>query len=510
MPAIASLPAELIDQIGSYLISDDLLALRMTCNSLDALARESHLDSLYRVRTLYPVPASLENLIKISQHPSGVNERVRHLVISVSSPHVLFEDPCAVRNFAAEGPARSKILKAIKTHSEAHKDESATVSRNEGYTYLFTTALLNLPNICKISFKQELELKRHEFNLFYSSLGLKPGKRLPRIIDLALVDFLDLSSTYKNWWKSLISAVQLSGLSKLTEIRGHLDNVALAADIFQTIPISAFATKPPNFSSLKVLEMQIKAPSREAKQDWNSSFCSWLEIWGVNVVDLRLMGQLFDGITFCLPENKALARLQKLKLHGCYFDLENFQRFVTLSGRKMKELVFKSCSFEDDKNDWFQILKQIRKECLHLQYFSFLPVNKYEERWDSSDEDEDEGYDKYVLPALEVKGLWKLNDTMCKVTMETAEELAKCRLRPKHIGLELDKALTAKEFWDSMTNRFWDNPNLILTSPRGCPVEEFDFDDQDDYDMLSLHGNYGGGTCSCCDPYANESDDYLY
>ncbi|KAF3901813.1 hypothetical protein AA313_de0206520 [Arthrobotrys entomopaga] len=454
MSSIAAFPAELIDQIASDLTSDDLLAFRMTCKTLNNLTRESHLDSLYRVRTIYPVPASLENLMKISQHPSGANERVRHLIMSVCSPH---GDTSRYTAFNMPVAGDIGILKAVKKLSDAHNDESTGTFKNGGQAYLLTAALLSLPNICKISFKTQKTLKRHEFNLLYPSLGFKPGKRLPPTpFYTSAVRLAEVPSACQDWWKSLILAVQTSKLSKLREITGS--GYAVAGDIFQAIPISAFAIKAPQFS-LRILEMEIKPGT--ANQDWNSDFCSWLEIWGANVVELRLKGRFFESTVFCLPENQVLARVRNLRLYDFLFELENIQRFISLSGRGIKELAFEGCHFKDDKNSWFDVLKQVREECTRVQYFSLIPVNRYEEGW-TDDEDEEEEYGKYVLPVLKVKGLWGLKETMCKPTMEYAEEVTECPIQPKHIGSELDTAATAEGFWDSITDKYWDNPNLIL------------------------------------------------
>lgn len=138
--------------------------------------QEAHLNSIFSCRRVFLVPASLENLIKISKHPSGANLRVRKIIISKFIPYVQpqFEQP--VREFLKN---QRIIADKITETTEAHLAEICVLHKHIQYHVLLTIAFSNLPKIKILSFGAEYihSLTRSEINLIYPSLQYVPGAR---------------------------------------------------------------------------------------------------------------------------------------------------------------------------------------------------------------------------------------------------------------------------------------------------------------------------------------------
>ncbi|KAF3901747.1 hypothetical protein AA313_de0202070 [Arthrobotrys entomopaga] len=191
---------------------------------------------------------------------------------------------------------------------------------------------------------------------------------------------------------------------------------------------------------------------------WCARFCRWLELWGAKLVNLRLEALLFHRrITLLLPETQ-VGQLQKLSLHGLPFQFENFRNFLTLSGQRIEDLEFKGCILNDEKVDWFNMLKEIGQQCSRLREFAFSPDHRLVLRHSNGT--------KYALPCLKVKGLWGLEDTVCEVIFKChdRDDFIGNYIGQKRLTSEIQISDTADVFWDSMTDGIWKYPDLF-TSP---------------------------------------------
>ncbi|KAF3930101.1 hypothetical protein ABW19_dt0206256 [Dactylella cylindrospora] len=86
--SISTIPFEILLAIAEELSADDLLSFRQTCKSLSGGLKISHLRKLFGVRKYYISAIDLGALLRFSQHPSGANIYLKHLIIDFASPYL--------------------------------------------------------------------------------------------------------------------------------------------------------------------------------------------------------------------------------------------------------------------------------------------------------------------------------------------------------------------------------------------------------------------------------------
>ncbi|KAK6522413.1 hypothetical protein TWF281_002975 [Arthrobotrys megalospora] len=460
MPYLPLLPTELIYQIGQEIDDeDDFLALRLTCKALNTKARELHLNSIYRCRRIYLVPAGVDNIAKISRHPSGVNLRVRHIIISDATPY--------------SKQALRKILESAGQDNGAHLDlksdmekdatayglelEKTQLQRSGSNIDLLASALSDLPRI------QHLELEgfsnaavpRSELNLLYPSLGLKPGSKVPEGLRRINRAEFGLDSRIS---KRGVAAALKSGLGNLEKLSNG--NHSYWLEDFTATRISAFSTA---FPKLKSIDIGV-AVARGLSHTY--SYCDevvgrWLEAFGKTLRELRYRNCVFRygfGEPTLLPVGTGLHQLRVFAFSNSDIEIDNLTRFLKNCKDSLEEFELKNCYFDQQPEDHFRLLHYIRG----------LPrLNRFEYEAEGTDK-----ADCYYFPTkLTVLGLWSLPTATCNV-----EILFNVRLPPiytsiqkykyntsKKINLELERHTECSEFWDSVTDGKWKCPDLLST-----------------------------------------------
>ncbi|KAK6495976.1 hypothetical protein TWF481_003021 [Arthrobotrys musiformis] len=455
MTPVTSLPSEIFDVISEDLGEDDLLALRMTCKTLNAKAREAHLNSIYRCRRVFLIPTSLENLVKISKHSSGVNLRVRHVQISILSPYSR-----GFRNWLINGPIEmfeqtengqsAEIESTLVAMEGISAAQSPEVGCREEHKSLLALAFSKFPNLRTLRIgERDGDLVRSEVNLFYPSLGLVPGNYLPRnLVNAGAFLLGSLKGAYEQAWDIAISAVTASGIPtiEIIETMGTPDGGGI-------VPFGWFSFSPQDlshfrsaFHNLRSLQITLNVPQAKY-ENWNSQpLHEWLNVVGTNVVELKLSSDYFAGIS--LPMVVGLPKLRRLTFEQGYLNLDSLIEFSDRRRDTLEELNFLKCNMENPKKSWFMLMKRLMQGPRRLQRLRFISYKPF---------DDDMELDlEYILPDLEVRGSLASRESECKVTCPLDEENAEI----KFIAKELEAHEGEDGFWESLTDGMWRPENI--------------------------------------------------
>ncbi|KAK6496120.1 hypothetical protein TWF481_002143 [Arthrobotrys musiformis] len=481
MATLFDLPNELIDEIGAQFDEDDWLALRMTSHQLNAKFREYHLDSKYSHRRVFVIRHSIENLVKIAQHPSGVNLRVRHLEISFMSPYLSkFADltksvlqsydteECEAPSNVRYGDMGSKSdLASILLEMKQRADQNHT-RKNEiplEITFIQTSlkeALLDLPNLEGICFRldsEKLELTRSELNLFYPCLNSMPGNRFPGRFyadRLSCIDtFIDMACEGWNCILSTTCAVPKPSL--------HYFTLDQKYSIYSCTEGSIFPMKSA-FPNLKVLKVALDV-TRGLNESWETEFPEWVGSANTKIeeLDLEFSGGLLDIQlkTLPFPEIHTLPGLKRLSLEYLRLDADKFGSFLSYSQGSLRELTLRYIAVQDPKDSCFSIIKilnngfRLRLFELVLEGYGYGPVLDFP---DDSESDAETNMPEYLLPNIRVVGDWSSNSTFCEV--KGWAPLKNYSLK-KDLREEISKHDSPDEFWNSITDGNWADSDVL-------------------------------------------------
>ncbi|KAF3920509.1 hypothetical protein ABW20_dc0108151 [Dactylellina cionopaga] len=495
-PGITRLSVELFIQISNDLDEDDLLALRMACQALNTLVKEPHLSAIYETRTVYLVPTSIDNLIKISR--SEMNVKVRAIKICTSSPYINPERSIRKQLEIKENDPRTRDTSAgpiLRMYEQSKADWPAVehMSKFKSAGYGFTLAFLNLPNLRSIKFdwRERSQITRSTFNLFYPSVGLGPGKRLRnQLISAISVHMVPSQYDHTEFWSSVVLPVINSGPSRLESLSdtfsGRWSARGVKVDWFNMSEHQLMIMKS-NFSNLHTLHLTIAESyndqyarsyaggahysghgargTRRQGALWRKPFSNWVTTLGANLREL-LVDYMAANSTEILGEKCAMPLLPKLKvLNLLNYRLApaSWKDFLSVS-KDLKEVKLSRCVTDEPKQGWFEMLKALKEETISLQKLSI-----------------DMGYNSvspgsptminYHLPDLYVDGNWAAEDTVCKVTVQTNQIHAGTlhdnnyiygpdefnSILTKNIARELDENDHVDMFWDSLTDGNWKN-----------------------------------------------------
>ncbi|KAK6522342.1 hypothetical protein TWF281_002908 [Arthrobotrys megalospora] len=492
MATMIDLPNELIDQVGAEFDEDDWLALRLTCQKFNERFREYHLDSKYECRRIFLIRPSVDNLVKIAKHPSGVNLRVRRLDVVPTSP---YQQECLLdllrrlrldpdgNNHVAKSP-ESKHQGSFEEHSSsdteairheiqkfANKDAdefSPTVANISALRLPLMEAFSSLPNIQCIRFHNGYFMnERAEINLFYPTLKFGPGTRIPRRCEPIEIDPYGYHSM---GWDTVMSAASAIPRPALEKIIGH-HPFPISCQWFEDLQPS-YGNFQSSFPNLLILEFTVDIPL-EMKEAWKKNFSCWLGSIGTKLETLKINGICFvrpRDLIPC-PETHILSNLRRISLSEVSFDIGNLKAFLSHCKGKLVELVFTHCKMRDIKSDWFEMLKFLRDN-FKLKLFTL--------ELGSCGIGREMGEVEYVLPSLEVLGRWQSDSSVCKVTCKFLD----CQTE-KHIWRELDTHDSPDEFWNSISGGSWTDREFLDE----LDVDEGALSDVDSEDSYELTAN---------------------
>ncbi|KAK6542421.1 hypothetical protein TWF694_006376 [Orbilia ellipsospora] len=471
MASITTLPLELINALSIYLNQDDLLSLRITCKNLDAKVKDSHLDAIFHYRRVFLVPASLENLIRISRHPT-MNQRVRHIQLTTFCPYRLFDDYSMedLRTLNPPNDFDGDFLDSIGILNRSSRDHLQDLEYfEEGGEdiALLTLAFSNLPNIQKIeiggianakrpsSEYQAHALTRSEFNILFPSMGMKPGSQLPKGLSRVHASQMsELDSARLRLWRIAMFAAISAPLTKLQNIKGPGHGIM---PFWFISPPSRLIPYRTSFPKLRILDITVVGLTG-MNSYCNTSLLKWLEAVWTNLENLKISNLLdYSGsinihhsISYdtTLPTFDTPTKLKRLALHELCLNREALQATLTDCRNTLEFLRLENCKLNrgdpDIKTTWFKFLKFLRRECVAIREL-VLVVN-----YTTCDEG------GHMIPSrLESKGKLGSEESSCEVTT------AKNYYNPfpytctKNLGRELDSYVEPDGFWDSLTDGHW-------------------------------------------------------
>ncbi|EPS35401.1 hypothetical protein H072_11249 [Dactylellina haptotyla CBS 200.50] len=449
MASLCSLPLELAHEVGRFIDdSDDFLALRMTCRRLNTKFFDDHLDSLYGYRRVFLVPESMENLVKISRHPSGVNSRVKELLISYSSPYFNLQPI----DQAQDEPGMEENSEVVDERHFAISEEINHISREyetaprNRYTrgdesILLTLAWSNLPNIRSLQIHfgrfegpmRYYQCSRAEINYFFPSLGFAPGHRLPSdLLDGYYVSQPFFKGGDSGEWTSLVSPILFSGLSNLQEFTVFNQGKELSPLYMYQFQMGSqrqelFVTLFKNLTFLKLTllyNVNFGGVGPHLEHPY-SKFPLWLESIGGNLKSLDLDNDNETGRQEVLifPTVKGLPRLKSLTLLGFNLHLENTIKFIARCKDGLEDLTLIRCTLPESSNwlpessSWTELLRHICENGKNLKldrFYLYIQSMKYDAQpWHPV-------FNGGL--ALGVDGGWQEVDALCKVHCEGGGE----------------------------------------------------------------------------------------
>ncbi|KAK6527454.1 hypothetical protein TWF694_004443 [Orbilia ellipsospora] len=467
-PPIFTLSTDLIVHLARELDEDDLLALRTTCKELNYKAREVHLGSLYHTRSVFFVPASLENLLKVATHISGVNSRVRHIRICPASPYInperdvrkKLEEQAKNEIPGEEGPMPAGLVLKMYEQSKNEWPEVKYMQTWDLAANMLAVAFSNLPNIQTIQFdwKKAHSMTRSEFNLLYPSVGLLPGKRLPADLVNAISTYvIPLDYKHSGYWNIVTNAALIAGLSKLEKISDiglFGDGVPLSWFIMPQSRLTKMGTA---FSSLRILHLTFSDGERRNRAGIinprptgtmsRQTLCKWVESVGSSIEELRLedmtsSARYEDGSP--LP---VLRKLKLLELVGLALKAESFKEAIEASQSSLNDIMFSQCLLENPKAEWVEILRDIKAKCQKLTKLNVVMKGQWRRREER-------------FPDIDYRGE-DLNSekSFCLITPGVQERSEffhrSVHTLQKNLGNLLDQHKEPEQFWDALTDRKW-------------------------------------------------------
>ncbi|KAK6496125.1 hypothetical protein TWF481_002148 [Arthrobotrys musiformis] len=479
MASLNTLPVELVREIGKYVDEDGLLALRLACKDMNSKMRVLHLDAKFKIRRVFFDPIGLENLLKISQHPSQVNERVRHLIFTASSPYCItnrYESPQTTNTDESEGseldeaPPLGKIDTIFVQAAVAKNIHDLSERYNEWErSNLLALAFSNLPKVQSITFenvRKNTYLTRSELNLFFPSVGLKPG--IPVLEDLTQIRMYgELPWGRFHIVEMVLSALLVSGLTSLESLteEGRCCNRSLR------IPLTYFIRPHPHrlsqlmtvFGGLKVLKLCTSFNSRIRSTDDHDTghFTLWLEAvcGGVEILDLGL----FAPCTRILnPPMLPLLKVVAFTKFG--FRREDFEAFLLNCKDTLVDLKISGCVIDGRWQDWFYLLRLLQQNVKGLGRFE---LNNLDGTWTIGDGLEDPDllasfedwkdwageYSPHLLfESLIITGSWGQTSTTCSIEKIKNMNAVDYHLVIESIETKLEAHNDSNSFWESLVD----------------------------------------------------------
>ncbi|KAF3138187.1 hypothetical protein TWF703_004716 [Orbilia oligospora] len=447
MASIPTLPTELLDQIANEsLDQDDLLALRSTCKILNRKLQEAHLNSIFSCRRVFLIPDSLENLIKISKHPSGANLRVRKIIISKFIPYT---KPYPKTEWKYKGlNCQKTITNTIIKTTDAHSDEVSDFYENNKYVVLLTIAFSNLPNIKALSFEFEdfEDLTRSEINLIYPNLGYGPGVHgdgasKAHVHDLSRFIAENTSDWYEFEEQSPASedilslvlyiavATGIKGIERIDDADGDWSGLQKDQIVLKLSYLKPFVS---TFSNLRTLHLTIQIENNSTA---SFRFKQWIQAIGLNLEDLRIWNPSYadqSNPPVLLPAGK-LTKLKIIQFWNFNFEIDDFITFINGS-MELRLLKLERCRFHDQIEDWYRLLRYLRRN--HCALRKIVTHTEFEGN----------SFDGTRVTDLNITSSPGSEETVFQVETRSGRG----GFGERTLGLKLDDQQGAVEFWDTI------------------------------------------------------------
>ncbi|KAF3921612.1 hypothetical protein AA313_de0206873 [Arthrobotrys entomopaga] len=492
MATIASLPPELIENVASHLHdADDLLSLRLTNTGWNVAVRTSHLKALYESMNICRTACSLENLVKISKHQSGVNKLVRNIKVFYHTPYI-HNPPSLKRDgrrgdeegfdlaYAVYKASRNRLYHTpIRSRKSGNRARKIPVFDEQMEMNLLTTAFCNFPNLQTLELDTDspYPFSRTQFNLYFPSLRMEYGKHIPasfRKAQLAAKGILEYTYTPHADYNLTppFTALVLSGCSKVRTIRQVYDGI-LGMHMDWFLRSENQVTKlTPLCASLKILELTVVTPDfpdeMNSGANNNKGFYSWVETAGQKLEQLKITFQHYNLYTdrdydlyamiLDLPTTLKLPSLKRLHIDWMVLTIDRMIDFLQSVAGTLEELELGFCLAKNPKYDWWRLLRVLNSGFDKMQKFSLFVTQ------------ESVSPQEFHLPDILVTGNWALQDAIWTVRTPTfpsgieygSSHHSRAGVEAsKRIGEELMKHTEEDSFWESITEGNWKADNIV-------------------------------------------------
>ncbi|OTB04101.1 hypothetical protein M426DRAFT_321197 [Hypoxylon sp. CI-4A] len=388
------LPCELLVHMASYLSTDDLCSLRLTCRRVERFLFDGFAEEFFSDRRFMVIGSSLECLVNIAKH-AELSKRLSKLTIGLDR---LYSADAAEgargRNYAVyNGPG----AKGIDPHKlEELFSEQNWLLASGDFQLLLGEALENLPNVVDISIRDANVVRstcRPESNQHLVSYGVTEICRQTGVDLLSDESHLMLQDQFADivFTATLFAAARTGkrlnaittdiqkrgmGLSSLAFVipESLSDPLRLTLENLQSLDLSVSFTYAPlgSFShgSLGFLR-------------WQSHYLFKLLEYATNIVRLRVKSQgqsmVKDGVIGWLAKLVDLLKGEEVEpshlygtLHASIDNLALAQRFQTLQHLELENMIAPAKSL---CKVMMQLTGSLRKLNLCMVGVSILPAD---------------------------------------------------------------------------------------------------------------------------------------
>ncbi|KAK6529697.1 hypothetical protein TWF281_008860 [Arthrobotrys megalospora] len=267
--------------------------------------------------------------------------------------------------------------------------------------------------------------------------------------NLRTVDFDDTCTTEygATAWKKLIVAISSSKVSTIETLRTPQKTAMVMSDL--KISPSEMKWYRYGFRNLKTLEMRTRV--QYERPGLTENLWTWIAKVGTKLEDLTIWNSRTSrkkptpnqqgGF---LPQDFNLPELKSIRINDLFLAVRDVKLLLSNNSDKIETINLSNCRMDDQKKDWFDVLKFLKTKHFTELTNLRLALSGYYDRTT-----------EYDLPELTVTNSnWATVDATCEIRLRSG--VSKHYVVRKSLWNELDET-DATVFWTSLTNGKWES-----------------------------------------------------